>query len=163
MAIDPTTITPTTAQVAALIPHRTRDGDGQQPGQFTDRTTPTAAHVATEIVRAARLVSLSLGSPYTEWDGNLLDAAKDVVAARVALEIERAYYGDGSSPDDAPLDQLGRRYAEDLAALQATARNNQLGGNRIHSIRQIPAARAQPVLINGLLPEQILNGPDPDA
>ncbi len=142
MAVDPATIRPTVAQVGALIRTRTRDLDGHEQGTFTATTRPTETEAVAEIERAARLVALQLGRPHTTWDGDLLETAKDVVAARAALDIERSYYGDGSSPDDVALDQLGRRYAEDLEALKETARDNQVGGIRIHSLRQVTARGA---------------------
>ncbi|MCK9250352.1 MAG: hypothetical protein M0P31_15435 [Solirubrobacteraceae bacterium] len=144
MAVDPDSIRPTVAQVARRIRTRTRDADGVEQGTFTSSTRPTAVEAEDEIASASRLVALQLGRPYSTWDGDLLETAREVVAARAALEIERSFYGDGSSPDDTPLDQLGRRYAEDLAALQQTARDNQVGGRRMHSIRIVSAARRRP-------------------
>ncbi|MGE4424994.1 MAG: hypothetical protein AB7G37_00915 [Solirubrobacteraceae bacterium] len=140
MAIDPTTITPTLEQVASHIRNRTLDRGGTARGTFTATTIPTDVEATGHAARAARHVALELGRPYSTWDGNLADVATDVAALYAALQIETSYYGDGAG-GESNADQLGRMYREQLAALQNTARDNQVGGRRMHSIPIVSAGR----------------------
>jgi hypothetical protein len=117
MPLDPTTIRPDIPQVAALIRNRTRRPGGQEVGTFDTTTRPTASEVGPLIDRAARHVSISVGERFEDWSTGLLETAKDAAASFAALYIEQSYYGDGSSPDAGPADQLGRIARETLAAL----------------------------------------------
>lgn len=117
MPLDPTTITPSIAEVGALIRKRTRLPGGQEVGTFDDRTRPTASEVTPLIARAARHVSINVGERFEEWGPGLLATAKDAAASFAALYVEQSYYGEGSSPDSSDADQLGRIARETLAAL----------------------------------------------
>lgn len=135
-AIAPTDILPTPEDIAACIHARTRDASGNEVGTFTPDTRPTGAQVQGIALRAARYVSLKLGDPTTEWTGDLKAAATDVAALYAALLIENSYFSDGSAPDEAGVDQLGRMVREQLAALVETAKDNQPGSTRAYSIQQ---------------------------
>ncbi|MFT4034508.1 MAG: hypothetical protein QM679_02920 [Patulibacter sp.] len=136
--LDPATITPSVAEVAALIVSRTRSTLGGLEGTFTADTVPTDVEAAQHAARAARYVALRLGTVRTTA-GDLGTAAKDCAAVYAALTIEQSYYADGSDPSQGGADQLGRIAREQLDALVSTARDNQPGGRRIHSLRQITA------------------------
>lgn len=148
--IDPASITPSVAEVASHIRSRTRDRHGREIGTFNADTRPTASDAGGHAQRAARHIAMQLGSPATEWAGDLLQTATDVAALYAALSIETSYYADGSAPDDSGTEQLGRMAREQRDALLATATNNQVGGRRTHSIRQRTAReRSQPALDGG--------------
>ncbi|EHN09417.1 hypothetical protein PAI11_37510 [Patulibacter medicamentivorans] len=141
MAITPAAITPELNAVGGRIRNRTLDSLGRELGTFTGDTRPTDAEARTCIDTAARYVARELGKPGTTWDGDLLEDAKDAVASRAALLIETSYYADGSRPDNDIADQLGRIAREELDSLKTTARDNQIGGERIRSIRIVSANR----------------------
>lgn len=133
---DPAQILPSLEAIASHIISRTDDGVGNKLGTFTPETWPPAEAALLHAQRAARYVALELGSPATTWQGDLEATATDLAALRAALTIEQSYYADGSEHSDSGVDQLGRMFREELAAIQATARNNQIGGARWGSIRQ---------------------------
>lgn len=135
--VDPASITPTLDQVASHIRTRTLDDNGVQVGTFNADTQPTGDEAGIHVARAARYVALQMGTPLTQWTGSLSDSAKDVVSIYAALAIEQSFYGSGSNPDTTGVDQLGRMFREQLAALIQTAQNNQPGVDRWTTIVQV--------------------------
>lgn len=134
--LSPASITPSADAVASHVRSRTRDVNGVEAGTFNADTRPTGTEVDAIAARAARYVSLSVGTTGTEWAGDLTAAATDVAALYAALDVEQSYYADGTGGEEGAVDQLGRMVREQMAALVATARDNQPGGWRIRSIKQ---------------------------
>lgn len=128
-------ITPTLGEVARHIMYRTFDGSGNR-GTFNADTTPTDVEATAHILDAAEYVALKLGTVHTTWDGDLLAAAKRVVARFAALYIESSL-PDGDQPDETFLDQLGRIARERLQALLDTASDNQLGARPYTTIQMV--------------------------
>lgn len=134
--IDPILITPTVDQVASYIRVRTRDLDGEETGTFNADTRPTADQATAIALQAARYVSLKLGNPATEWKGDLIAAATDTAAMYAAWQAETSFHTDGSDQETQLAIQLGQMYSDQLAALLATAQDDQPGAFRIYSIKQ---------------------------
>jgi hypothetical protein len=162
--LDLVAITPTLAETAAPIRFRTVDSDGIEQGTWTADTRPTAEEAALFATRAARFLSLRVGAISTKWDGDTIAAVRDVAALYAALQIETSFFADTDDQETAAQGQLGRMFREQLAALIATARNNQTGGWRIHSIPIV--STSSPSAYRGqwasaLDGAEIVNGPDP--
>jgi hypothetical protein len=91
---------PTVDQVAALIPNRTRDANGNLLNTFTDdgKTTPTSTQVGAKIDQAMNEAYPVFGDPgaFPDSPGSdpdaLRKAAAAVVAARAAIWVERGYF-----------------------------------------------------------------------
>lgn len=142
--VDPADITPSVEAVAEHIRSRTRDRHGNEVGTFNETTRPTGQDAAEHAARAARYIALQVGTPATDWTGDLLQVATDVAALYAALAIETSYYADGAAADAAGVEQLGRMAREQRDALLQTARDNQVGGRPFHSIRQVTTPPQEP-------------------
>lgn len=165
MSIDIESITPALTDIAAYIPTRTVDRDGRLHYDWPENAAELGMRPSHEqaigiAVRAARHVALRLGRTSVEFDEDLLESARDAAAVYAALTIENGYYSLSSNPDQVANDQLGRMARERILALVAAARDNRSGGTRIHSIVQ--TTQPTPATPLALLPEQIVNGPDPE-
>jgi hypothetical protein len=160
-------VTPSLEAVASYISNRTVNHQNTVVGTFNDDTVPTGDEATIVAARAARYVALRLGSVKTTWTDELTETAVDVAALYAALQIETGYFADGSGDESGIVQQLGRMFREQIAALVAAARNNQPGAWRMHSIPIIgansPAAYAGGSVVGDHLEEeQLVNGPDPD-
>lgn len=109
----PLNFVPTVDEVAAHIPARTKDTDGNEVGTFTGDTRPTAEQVIEQIPNGVRKVASHIGLSICEGGDaekqqSLYDDARDAAALFVATRIERRYFpeqvGSGRSPYKEMLD-----------------------------------------------------------
>ena len=99
-AVDPMDITPSVADVGALLRARTKDINGDEVGTFNDDTRPTSAQVITLIDEAVGDITTRMGpSPPLELAG----AGKSAAAMLTACLIELSYY-----PEQVCSDRSGR-------------------------------------------------------
>lgn len=79
--------TPTLADVAALVPTRTIDSDGEQQDTFTALTTPADDQVTGYITRIVGEISATVG----EVPSDVFDAAKHTATLGAAWLVERSF------------------------------------------------------------------------
>lgn len=132
--VDPSEITPSLADVAALIHARTKDRFDNWKGTFDANTQPTATQAQALIDRSAKVVSLELGVPHSTM-GSLIEQAKSVVAIRAAWQIEISFFPNQVETGDSAADHLRQMYEADIASLAMAARDNQAGGVRARTMR----------------------------
>lgn len=137
MTVSSSAFVPPLADVGKHIRSRTVDRLGNELGTFTADTRPSASDAALHAESAARMVALALRAPGVFWDGSLAQDAADVAALRAALTIETSYYSDGTDPDETGVDQLGRMFREQLAALIAAAARPVTGARRFARVPSI--------------------------
>lgn len=106
------TYLPATTDVAALLWNRTRDSNGNYPGDFTALTQPTDDDVNAVIVKAAGHVAQKIGDTVP---AKLEQAAAETVALRAAMLVELSFFGDQISVSRGPYQELAKLYE---AALQ---------------------------------------------
>lgn len=96
------TIDPTPANVAALLRARTKDGGGNELGEWTEETRPTLVQVDEALVLAAGVVEARVGAP--------VDACASSFAVAVCFEaacmIEKSYFPEQVESGRSHYDQL---------------------------------------------------------
>ena len=96
------TIDATPANVAALLRARTKDQGGNELGEWTDETRPTAVQVDETITLATGIVAARTGTP--------VDACADSFAVAVTFEaaclIEKSYFPEQVESGRSNYDQL---------------------------------------------------------
>lgn len=109
-------ITPTVADVAALLRVRTVDNLGNEIGTFNDDTRPTGDQVEELIA-----VALTVVSPLVDEDAMVRVAplARYAISLYAAMLVEMSYYGEQTDDDDSIYGRLETRYIEALRALDA--------------------------------------------
>ena len=128
----PIDITPSVADVAALLRARTKDVNGVEVGTFNDDTRPTSAQVITLIEEAVADIEARIGmSPPLELAG----AGKSTAAMLTACLIELSYYPEQVQSNRSAFDQYWELLQSKITALQEAARGQEPGGNLITSTR----------------------------
>lgn len=119
MPADPALWRPTVGDVAAVIPNRTGDPNGNAQGTFTAATIPTAAQVETlitsvqgEVIHRAGPAGVvdELAVPTIPQGGPGSTPAGHAVAVGVASYVELNFYPDLQQGSEAPAQSLWRRY-----------------------------------------------------
>lgn len=113
------TIACSVGRVAALIPFRTADTNGDLQGTFTSTTVPTDANVTNAIVQVAVEVAGRVGAVPVA----LVDYAQRVVALGAATQVERAFFPDMGLAANSPGNQLYEWYEQALAGLKTAVKN----------------------------------------
>jgi hypothetical protein len=128
----PIDITPSVADVAALLRARTKDVNGQEIGTFNDDTRPTSAQVITLIYEAVADVQARMGAtPPAE----LADAGRSSAAMMAACLIELSYFPEQLRPDRSAFREYWELLQNKITALQESARGLEPGGNLVSSMR----------------------------
>jgi len=103
---EPPNVTPTVADVAALIRARTKDSNGNELGTFTTATRPTAVQAQEAIDHAVIGLHEKVGAIGT----GCADTAKLCAAYGAAAEIELSYFPEQARTDRSPYQFLIKRY-----------------------------------------------------
>jgi hypothetical protein len=114
----PNPLRPYVDDVARLIRARTKDDQGQEVGTFTANTRPTADQVEAHIDAALALMSSRI-PPSANMPEALWPAARNLVAYRAALQIEKSYFPEQVRADRSAYQHLREEYNDDLQALLA--------------------------------------------
>jgi hypothetical protein len=131
MSTYPVDLTPTVADVAALLRARTKDINGKE-WTFNDDTRPTSAQVITLIDEAVADIEGWLGpTPPLE----VTDAARSTAAMLTACLIELSYFPEQVRSDRSALEEYWTLVQSKITALQETARGLEPGGNVVSSTR----------------------------
>ena len=85
-------VTPTSAQVAALITSRTFDEHGNELGEFTAETRPADSQVDTLCVVAAGDALIALGVDVAELPVEFVDEVRQLAAVRCAALIQWSFF-----------------------------------------------------------------------
>lgn len=104
---------PTTADVAALLTARTVDSSGEEVGDFTSGTRPTATQVDALIAQSAALVSSITGGQDLPA-GVSQEAIKSLVALRAAMSAELSYFPEQVGTDSSPFQFLQSMYRDEF-------------------------------------------------
>jgi hypothetical protein len=125
MSTYPIDITPSVADVAALLRARTKDVNGVEVGTFNDDTRPTSAQVLTLIDKAVADVQAWLGpTPPPE----LADAARVAAALDAACLIELSYYPEQVQSNRSAYPEYAAMLQRKIEALQEAAEGLGPGG-----------------------------------
>lgn len=116
----PPDITPTIADVAALIRARTKDDDGREQGTFTDKTRPTETQAQEAIDHALDGLHEKVGSV----GGGCAKIARLCVAYGAAAEIELSYFPEQARTDRSPYQYLIKRWEESLEGVRECVLGN---------------------------------------
>jgi hypothetical protein len=126
----PIDITPSVADVAALLRARTKDYNGDEVGTFNDDTRPTSAQVITLIDEAVADVQARMGqSPPPELAG----AGKSAAAMMAACLVELSYFPEQVRSDRSAFSEYWELLQNKIAALQEAARGLEPGANLVTS------------------------------
>lgn len=110
--------------MAALVRARTRDQFGNELGDFTEDTRPTADQVSNLIAQEAAIVLVRTGDPTTlecPTVDNVRTAMSTVIAKRVAAIVEASYRPDEVADGRTVADFYQGQMAEDLKAVTEAA------------------------------------------
>lgn len=128
----PIDITPSVADVAALLRARTKDVNGSEVGTFNDDTRPTSSQVITLIGEAVGDIQARMGtSPPPELAG----AGKSAAAMLTACLVELSYFPEQVRSDRSAFEQYWTLLQNKITALQDAARGLEPGGNLVSSSR----------------------------
>jgi hypothetical protein len=132
MSTYPIDITPSVADVGALLRARTKDVNGEEVGTFNDDTRPTAAQVITLIEEAVGDIKTRIGpTPPAELAG----AGRSAAAMFTACLIELSYYPEQVRSDRSAFEQYWTLLQNKITALQESARGLEPGVNVVSSTR----------------------------
>ena len=107
--------TPTVSQVAALLRARTKDNVGNELGEFTANTRPTANEVA-KLIEAARHDVITLVGE--DFDPTLWPQARNATLYRAAMFVELSYYPEQINTERSPYIQMKELYESALARFE---------------------------------------------
>jgi hypothetical protein len=128
----PIDITPSVANVAALLRARTKDVNGDEIGTFNDDTRPTSAQVITLIEEAVGDIEARMGmSPPPELAG----AGKSAAAMMAACLVELSYFPEQVRTERSAFNSYWELLQNKITALQEAARGLEPGGNLVSSTR----------------------------
>jgi hypothetical protein len=99
----PTDVTASLEEVAVHIMARTKDAYGNELGTFTADTRPTADQVRRTIVQAEQDVDAYID---TDLPTEAIPIAREAVAIRAAMIIERSYYPEQITANRSPYEHL---------------------------------------------------------
>lgn len=127
------------SDVAVLLRARTyADGGweseaGEEVGEFTNDTRPTADQVRRIIEQKATEVAARLGQEPS--DESLISFAEQVVAYGAAMGVELSYLPEQTNPEDSVYDKLKELYEEGLASLIAALPDSSSSRKGFYSLR----------------------------
>jgi hypothetical protein len=128
----PINITPSVADVAALLRARTKDINGEEIGTFNDDTRPTSSQAIRLIEEAVADIEARMGlSPPPELAG----AGKSAAAMMAACLIELSYFPEQVRSDRSAFEAYWTLLQNKITALQEAARGLEPGGNLVSSTR----------------------------
>jgi hypothetical protein len=107
---------------------RTRDSYGNLAGTFNQETAPTDDQVIAMIQRLGPAVADAIGD---DIPVALYDDAQNVLATRVAMQIELDYYPDQVNTGRSIYPQLEKMYETELARLQTAVQQAEAGGGTV--------------------------------
>lgn len=113
-------ITPTIAEVAALLRARTKDTNGNEVGTFNGNTRPTNANVEVLIGFAVDKVQSDIGGALcadAEAAG-LPDKVRNAGALYAAMLVELSYFPEQVAAGRSPYDKIKELWAEDITILK---------------------------------------------
>jgi hypothetical protein len=123
-------ITPSVADVAALLRARTKDVNGVEVGTFNDDTRPTSAQVITLIEEAVTDIQARMGmSPPPELAG----AGTSSAAMLTACLIELSYFPELVRSDRSAFSEYWELLQNKITVLQESARGLEPGANLVSS------------------------------
>lgn len=122
-------ITPTVADVGAMLRARTKD-QYKELGTFTEDTRPTGTQVTLLIAEAEGEVSSRIGS-IEPCSAVLVASSKRMVALYAALLVEMSFFPE-QIKDNSPYDRLKDLYDDGITAL-STAVEEQCGTDTVGS------------------------------
>jgi hypothetical protein len=126
----PIDITPSVADVAALLRARTKDINGEEIGTFNDDTRPTSSQTITLIEEAVADIQARMGgSPPPELAG----AGKSAAAMMAACLVELSYFPEQVRTDRSAFQSYWELLQNKITALQEAARGLEPGGNLVSS------------------------------
>lgn len=105
---------PVADDVAALLRSRTKDGNGNELGTFTDATRPSLEAVEALIATAYGDVAAQTGA---NLSGRNAVAARSMIALRAAMLTELSYFPEQVRGDRSAYEQYARMYGEGMTAL----------------------------------------------
>lgn len=121
---------PSVSDVAAVLPNRPVDGDGNTLDTFTDATTPTGDQVSVLIDQAVETVGVRL--PATLQDRHT-NTARWLTTLYTAMLVELTYFGE-QVPDQSPYEQYKALFDDGINALVSGADYNAAGDIRFGSV-----------------------------
>jgi len=116
----PINVTPTVADVAAMIRARTKDDNGNELGTFTDKTRPTEAQAQEAIEHAVLAVHEKVG----KVGANCADIARLAATYGAAAEIELSYFPEQARTDRSPYQFLIARWTAALEGVEQCVLGN---------------------------------------
>jgi hypothetical protein len=126
----PIHITPSVADVAALLRARTKDVNGVEIGTFNDDTRPTSSQAITLINEAVADIQARMGlSPPPELAG----AGKSAAAMMAACLIELSYFPEQVRSDRSAFESYWTLLQNKITALQEASRGLDPGANIVSS------------------------------
>jgi hypothetical protein len=141
----PIDITPSVADVAALLRARTKDVNGEEIGTFNDDTRPTSSQVITLIEEAVGDIEARMGATPP---AALADAGRSSAAMMAACLIELSYFPEQVRSDRSAFREYWELLQNKITALQESARGLEPGGNLVSSTRiEVPWVDYVPPLV----------------
>lgn len=135
---------PETSSVAALLLARTkpRIGGGEDTGDFSEFTRPTAVEVSAAIARAGRLVRGVIGDfdHLAAADPDLFESVLDLIALRAAAEVERSLNPSAARQNDSVARELAQQFDADMRRIETAVSETGSGGSSIAGDGVMPAA-----------------------
>lgn len=128
---DPINITwrPSLGDVAALLPRRTKDSNGAQPGTFTENTEPTDEQVQTIISLASGHIASRVGETGDLCTPALTSRARGMTALYAAMLVELTFFAEQVGTNRSPYPQLKVLFDDGMKALvEGVAENCGEGG-----------------------------------
>lgn len=139
----PDPLTPTLAQVGALLRARTKDTEGVEQGTFTAQTRPTDAQAQAIIDLAVDLIHVAVGP--VPADSACATGASAVGALGAACLIEKSYFPEQIASARSAYDQYWEEYQSALNGLaRCLGVSTDTGGGGAASMEwgQVPVALA---------------------
>lgn len=130
-------LAPTVSDVARLLRARTKDTVGNELGDFTDETRPTADEVAALIEQARGLVGLSLPADVGD---EFVGVATSLIALRAAMLVELTYFPEQVASGRSAYEQYRQMFDDAIVGIRARLPDDTPTA-RIHSV---PLARPAP-------------------
>jgi len=103
---------PVTADVGAILRARTVDANGNELGDFTSATRPTATEVTNLILQASRDVEAQLGTLPSSTQ--VQDMGKHLIALKTAMLVEISYFPEQVGTGRSPYEQLRQMFEDEL-------------------------------------------------
>jgi hypothetical protein len=128
----PIDITPSVADVAALLRARTKDVNGEEIGTINDDTRPTSAQVITLIDEAVGDIEARMGPTPPE---ELAGAGKSAAAMMTACLVQLSYFPEQVQSNRSAYQEYWELLQSKITALQEAARGVEPGANLVTSTR----------------------------